>query len=91
VLRIALIYALLDHQHQIGLAHLNAALEIVRYSNDSVRRIFGDLTGNKIADTILAALRRNRRSRHTARGGGREVSFDDLVGTREDRWRDRKA
>jgi hypothetical protein len=57
VIHVALIYALLDQQHQIGIAHLNAALEVVRYSNDSVRHIFGDTTGNRIADTILKALR----------------------------------
>jgi Protein of unknown function (DUF3987) len=57
VVRVAIIYALLDHQHLIGKAHLDAALEVVRYSNDSVRHIFGDTTGNHIADTILKALR----------------------------------
>jgi Protein of unknown function (DUF3987) len=59
VVRVAIIYALLDHQHLIGKAHLDAALEVVRYSNDSVRHIFGDTTGNTIADTILKALRGN--------------------------------
>lgn len=58
-LRVALIYALLDEQRQIGLAHLTAALEVIRYSNDSVRHIFGDATGNRTADTILRALRSN--------------------------------
>jgi Protein of unknown function (DUF3987) len=56
-IRVALVYALLDRQHLIGSAHLAAALEIVRYSNDSVRRIFSDATGNSIADAILAAVR----------------------------------
>lgn len=55
--RVALIYALLDGQQQIGRAHLEAALEIIRYSNDSVRHIFGDATGNRTADTIIKALR----------------------------------
>lgn len=56
-LRVALIYALLDRQPMIGLAHLNAALEIVGYANKSVRHIFGDASGNRIADAILRALR----------------------------------
>jgi hypothetical protein len=56
-LRVAMIYALLDHQRQIGLHHLEAALEIIRYSNDSVRYIFGDATGDPTADTILRSLR----------------------------------
>ena len=57
VLRVALIYALLDGQRHIGKAHLAAALEIIRYANDSALHIFGDATGNPAADTILAALR----------------------------------
>jgi hypothetical protein len=57
--RLALIYALLDGQVKIGIDHLRAALEVVRYSNDTVRFIFKDATGNRIADTILRALRAN--------------------------------
>jgi hypothetical protein len=57
VIHVALIYALLDRQPLIGKAHLEAALEIVRYSNECVRYLFGDTTGNTVADTILAALR----------------------------------
>jgi hypothetical protein len=45
-LRFSLVYALLDQVDTIGLAHLKAA-----------RYIFGDRTGHRIADTILAALR----------------------------------
>jgi hypothetical protein len=56
-IRVALIFALLDQQHLIGSAHLAAAIEIIRYSNESVRIIFGDATGNSIADAILSALR----------------------------------
>jgi hypothetical protein len=59
VIRAALVYALLDHQSMIGAHHLAAGLEIVRYSNDSVRHIFSDKTGNRIVDTILQALRNN--------------------------------
>jgi hypothetical protein len=58
-LRAALSYALLDGQSQIGLAHLEAAIEVIRYSNDSVRHIFGDATGNRTADAIIRALRAN--------------------------------
>lgn len=38
---------------------VSAWYPLVRYSNDSVRHIFGDTTGNHIADTILRALRAN--------------------------------
>ena len=48
---------LLDGQRHIGRAHLAAALEIIRYANDSALHIFGDATGNPAADTILNALR----------------------------------
>jgi hypothetical protein len=58
-IRVALIYALLDGQSAIGRHHLEAALEVVRYSNASVKYIFGDAIGNSIADTILRALRGN--------------------------------
>ena len=58
-IRLALIYALLDGQSAIGRHHLEAALEIVRYSNASAKYIFGDAVGNATADTILRTLRRN--------------------------------
>ena len=45
-IRIAMIYALLDGQLQIGEQHLRAVFEVVRYCNDSVRYIFGDATGD---------------------------------------------
>jgi hypothetical protein len=73
-LRVALIYALLDGQQQIGLAHLEAALEVIRYSNESVRHIFGDATGNRTADAIMRALRAN------LEGMTRTQIFEDLFG-----------
>jgi hypothetical protein len=59
VLRLALIYALLDCAQQIQRHHLEAALEVWRYCDESARFIFGDRTGNLTADTILEALRKN--------------------------------
>jgi len=58
-IRVALIYALLDGQPAIGRRHLEAALEVIRYSNASVKYIFGDAIGNATADTILRTLRSN--------------------------------
>jgi hypothetical protein len=58
VLRLALIYALLDGSAQICRQHLDAALEVWRYCDESARFIFGDRIGNPIADTILEALRK---------------------------------
>ena len=58
VIRIALLYALLDQKQFIGAPHLEAALEVWRYADASARSIFGDKVGDRIADSILAALRR---------------------------------
>lgn len=57
--RIALIYALLDCSHLITSVHLEAALECWRYCEESCQFIFGDATGNPIADHILSALRKS--------------------------------
>jgi len=57
VMRLAGLYALLDECRRIGTAHLRAALAVWQYAEDSIRAIFGDLTGDDDADTVLAALR----------------------------------
>ncbi len=57
VLRWSLLYALLDCASEIGTAHLLAALALWDYAEASARHIFGDATGDPIADRILAALR----------------------------------
>jgi hypothetical protein len=58
VMRLALLYALLDGEKEtIGEVHLAAALEVWRYCADSCRYIFGTHSGDPIAEKILAALR----------------------------------
>jgi hypothetical protein len=57
VLRFSLIFALLDCSKHIRAPHLEAALAIWEYADASVRSIFGDLTGDAIADRILAVIR----------------------------------
>jgi hypothetical protein len=57
VMRLALIYAMLDQSDVIGLPHLEAALAVWQYCEDSARYIFGSLLGDPTADTILTALR----------------------------------
>jgi len=57
VVRLALIYAILDAAPSIGTAHLEAALECWRYAEQSAQFVFGDALGDPVADTILAALR----------------------------------
>jgi hypothetical protein len=57
VVRLALIYALLDRSESISLEHLEAGLAVWRYSADSTRWIFGDSLGDPTADEIWAAAK----------------------------------
>ena len=56
VLRLSCIYALLDRSTEIQRQHLEAALALWKYCEDSARVIFGDVLGNHVADKILKAL-----------------------------------
>ena len=62
VLRLALIYALLDRSPAIRPPHLEAALAVWNYCLASVRDLFGDAT----ADRILEGLRDNGPMTRTA-------------------------
>ena len=53
VRRIALVYMLLDESDQVDVPHLEAALELWRYGEESVRWVFGDRLGERLADKIL--------------------------------------
>jgi len=57
VLRLSMIYALLDCSTIVEVEHLRAALALWLYCEDSARWIFETGTGNKNADKILAALK----------------------------------
>jgi hypothetical protein len=57
VIRLAVIYAALDNSTEIDVAHLEAALTIWDFCEESARQIFGDVVGDDIADAILGALR----------------------------------
>jgi hypothetical protein len=57
VLRLSVLYALLDCSQVVRIEHLKAALEVWRYCEDSARWIFETKTGNKQADRVLAALK----------------------------------
>ena len=52
--RLALIYALLDAADQIAIEHLEAALAVWAYADQSARWIFGDSLGDPTADDIWA-------------------------------------
>lgn len=56
-IRLALLFALLDHGNLITVEHLNAALAVWNYCQASVRYLFGDKLGNGVADAILRELR----------------------------------
>ena len=55
-MRLACVYALLDQSPVIRRQHLEAALAVWRYCEESARFIFGDALGDPVADTILRAL-----------------------------------
>lgn len=57
VLRLSMIYALLDCSEVITADHLNAGLAVWQYCSDSARFIFGDSLGEPVADQLLSALR----------------------------------
>jgi hypothetical protein len=59
VIRLALVYALLDCTHRIDVVHLEAAMAVWAYCEESATRIFGDSLGDPVADEILIALRRS--------------------------------
>lgn len=74
VMRVAVIYAMLDCSSVVTASHLKAALAVWQYCEDSARYIFGEKLGDPTADTILAALR-------TSEGGlTREQIRSDVFG-----------
>ena len=61
VMRLACIYALLERSNIINEKHLRAALALWKYAEDSAKYIFGEASGDPIADTVLKALRKEPR------------------------------
>jgi hypothetical protein len=57
VMRLAALYAVMGESHEIEQEHLLAALALWDYSEKSARYIFGDATGDAVADQIFNALR----------------------------------
>jgi hypothetical protein len=57
VVRLAMLYALWDRRDQIELDDLTAAIAVWEYCAASVQYVFGELLGDQVADTILAALK----------------------------------
>jgi hypothetical protein len=57
VVRLSLLYALLDRSQVISRNHLEAALALWKYCEQSARHIFGDAVGDPLADQLLVDLR----------------------------------
>jgi hypothetical protein len=91
VLRLSMIYALLDSSPLIRREHLMAALAVWQYAEASALHVFGDALGDPVADEILRAVRskpegltrsevhglfgRNRKQREIDRAVGLLLSF----------------
>jgi hypothetical protein len=56
-MRLACLYALADERDQVDVQHLESALALWRYCEDSARYIFGARLGDPTADTMLDAIR----------------------------------
>jgi hypothetical protein len=57
VRRIATVYAILDLSEDVNVAHLLAALAVWQYCEQSAYQIFGDRTGDRLADELLEVLK----------------------------------
>ena len=84
IVRVAMLYALLDQTSVITYDHLTAAKAVVNYCHRSVNYLFWSATGNPIADKILAALQDSPKiSRTTIHNMGgrhwRKHDVDDAI------------
>lgn len=79
VLRLSVLFAVLDLSEVIRAEHLLAALAVWKYAEASAEIIFGDAVGDPIADMILTALRRKGELSRTA--------IADLLGRHPERHR----
>jgi Protein of unknown function (DUF3987) len=79
VLRLSMLYALLEQSTIIMESHLKSALALWEYCERSALYIFKDATGNAIADTIYRTLKQNGRLTRT--------QIFDLFGRNESRGR----
>jgi hypothetical protein len=76
VMRLAVIYAVLDQRTHVGEEHLRAALAVWDYCFHSASYLFGDTLGDPVADEILSALL----SRVRTRDGMTRSEIRDLFG-----------
>lgn len=74
VIRLALLYSLLDRKQEIDVAQLRAALAVWEYCETSAVRIFGHALGDPLADAIHRALS------HAGEAGMSRTAIRDLFG-----------
>jgi len=63
VLRLAVIYCLLDGSNRVEVWHLEAALAVWKYCEDSARLIFGDRESNSTLQRIVDSLKTSPKTR----------------------------
>jgi Protein of unknown function (DUF3987) len=81
ILRLALIYALLDKSDQIDLPHIEAGHAVWNYCDASAVHIFGATLGDEVADAILRALK------NAGRNGMSRSMIRDLFGGHQSKAR----
>lgn len=59
VTRLAALFAVLDCSKIVQVAHLDAALDVWRYCDESARAVFAGRTGRTLADKVLTLLQAN--------------------------------
>lgn len=93
MLRLSVLYALLDGSHVIDLHHLQAAEAVWNYAEATVSMIYGDSSCDEVVDKLLPAIRRagaaglDRQEQRDV--FSRNVSADRLALARE--WLERKG
>lgn len=81
VMRLAGLHAMLDQSTLIKPEHLRAAIALWDYAEASVRYIFGNATGDPIADQILAALKNSTKGltrTEISNGFGRNIKAERI-------------
>jgi hypothetical protein len=74
ILRLSIIYALLDGSRKVECVHVNAAVSLWTYCSDSAKGIFGGSTGHPLQTLVLSHVRRagpsgmDRQAIHSALG-----------------------
>ncbi len=75
IVRLSLIYAMLNKSAVVRVEHLEAAVAAWQYCEDSVQHLFGSSTGNPVADKIAAHLQ-------ATPSGATRTEIRELIGAR---------